>query len=93
MILKDCPVRVPVRLTSVPLPRQNVLRMQEIGIRVGAEAVIVQKAAFGGLIVNIAGSRIAVDHKWAKKIEAQMIDKGNEADQNDSISGNQQEVK
>ncbi|QOR45994.1 FeoA family protein [Trueperella pecoris] len=73
MKLSECPTRVVLRLTDIELPRRSMLRMQEIGLRIGAQATIVQRAGFGGLVLNIAGSRVAVDHRSAKKIEAELV--------------------
>ncbi|QOQ39361.1 FeoA family protein [Trueperella pecoris] len=73
MKLSECPTRVALRLTDIELPRRSMLRMQEIGLRIGAQATIVQRAGFGGLVLNIAGSRVAVDHRSAKKIEAELV--------------------
>ncbi|WP_236698653.1 FeoA family protein [Trueperella bernardiae] len=47
--------------------------MQEIGVRIGAEATVIQHAGFGGLVLNIAGSRVAIDHRSAKNIEAELV--------------------
>ena len=73
MKLKDVQVRVPIRLTDVPIPGRNQLRMQEMGVRVGTQAVVVQHGAYGGLILNIAGARVAIDHRSASTIEAEVI--------------------
>ena len=55
MILHECPLRTPLRLTRVDLPEKNMLRMQELGVRPGTEAVVTQHAGFGGVVINIAG--------------------------------------
>lgn len=60
-------------ITEVDVPQRNQLRMQELGIRVGAHATIIQRAGFGGLILNIAGSRVAVDHRSAKLISVDLL--------------------
>ena len=73
MRLAECPTRVALRLTEIELPQRSLLRMQEIGLRIGAETTIIQRAGFGGLILNIAGSRVAVDHRSAKKILAEPV--------------------
>lgn len=73
MVLTQCPTRVALRLTKIELPQRNLLRMQEIGLRVGTEATIIQHAGFGGLVLNIAGSRVAIDHRSAKKILAEPV--------------------
>lgn len=73
MKLRECPMRTALRLTAVSLPAKNQLRLQELGIRPGSEAVVTQKAGFGGLILNLAGSRVAVDHRSAGLIEAEVL--------------------
>ena len=73
MILHECPLRTPLRLTRVDLPEKNMLRMQELGVRPGTEAVVTQHAGFGGVVINIAGSRVAVDHRSARNIEAKVL--------------------
>ena len=72
MILHECPLRTPLRLTRVDLPEKNMLRMQELGVRPGTEAVVTQHAGFGGVVIN-AGSRVAVDHRSARNIEAEVL--------------------
>lgn len=73
MQLCDCPVRQEIKLTDIALPARNVLRMQELGVRSGAHAVVTQHAGFGGLVLNIAGSRVAVDHRSCSLIEAEVV--------------------
>ena len=73
MILHECPLRTPLRLTRVHLPEKDMLRMQELGVRPGTEAVVTQHAGFGGVVINIAGSRVAVDHRSARSIEAEVL--------------------
>ncbi len=72
MKLSDCPIRTEIELTAVALPDRNILRMQELGVRPGARAVITQHAGFGGLVLNVAGSRVAVDHRSARLIDAEV---------------------
>ncbi|WP_182049540.1 FeoA family protein [Changpingibacter yushuensis] len=73
MKLSECPKRTRLRLTQVNLPAKNQLRMQELGLRAGNEAVVTQKAGFGGVVLNVAGSRVAVDHRSARLIEAEVL--------------------
>ena len=73
MKLAECPMRTRLRLTSINLPVKNLLRMHELGLRPGSEAVVTQHAGFGGLVLNVAGSRVAVDHRSAKLIEAEVF--------------------
>ena len=71
MLLARCPLRTRVRITSVDVENSYSLRLQELGVRPGAEFSVVNRAAFGGLVINIAGARIAVDHRSAKKIRVE----------------------
>ncbi len=71
MKLAHCPLRVGVRITRVDVESQFDLRLQELGVREGAQLVAVNRSAFGGRVINIAGTRIAVDHRSAKLIEVE----------------------
>lgn len=73
MNLAKCPLRTKARITSVDVAPQFNLRLQELGVRQGAEFVVVNSAAFGGRVLNIAGTRIAVDHKSVRLIEVETI--------------------
>ena len=73
MILHECPLRTPLRLTRVDLPEKNMLRMQELGVRPGTEVVVTQHAGFGGVVLNIGGARVAVDHRSALRIRAEVV--------------------
>ena len=55
------------------IPSEHRLRLYELGVRPGSEFFIVSKAAFGGLVVNIAGARVAVDRRSARAIEVEEI--------------------
>ncbi|WP_099332415.1 FeoA family protein [Actinomyces minihominis] len=68
MKLAKCPVRSRARILSVDVDREFELRLRELGIRVGAELSVVNRAAFGGRVINIAGTRIAVDHRSSQRI-------------------------
>ena len=76
MKLSECPMRTKLRLTAINLPAKNLLRMQELGLRPGSEAVVTQHAGFGGLVLNVAGSRVAIDHRSARVIEADILPSG-----------------
>ncbi|WP_113722286.1 ferrous iron transport protein A [Arcanobacterium haemolyticum] len=64
---------MPIRLTNIPLAARSQLRIREMGLRVGAEGVVSQHAGYGGLILTIAGARIAIDHRSAQLIEAEVL--------------------
>lgn len=69
MKLAKCPVRVKARIIDVEVDSRFNLRLQELGVRTGAEFTVVNRAAFGGRVINIAGTRIAVDHRSSQVIE------------------------
>ena len=60
-----------MRIAGVTVDPKYSLRLQELGIRAGADIIAVNRAAFGGVVVNVAGTRIAVDHRSAKLIEVE----------------------
>ena len=73
MNLRECHQHKALRLTHVNLPRRNLLRMQELGVRPGTEVVVTQHAGFGGVVLNIGGARVAVDHRSALRIRAEVV--------------------
>ncbi len=73
MILAKCPLRTRARIVDVDVDDKFDLRLQELGVRSGAEFSVVNKAAFGGRVINIAGTRIAVDHRSSRKIEVETL--------------------
>ncbi|MBF0950100.1 MULTISPECIES: FeoA family protein [Actinomyces] len=73
MQLSQFPLRTRARLGNMDVPSEHRLRLYELGVRPGSEFFIVNKAAFGGLVVNIAGARVAVDRRSARAIEVEEI--------------------
>ena len=71
--LTECPLRVRSRISRVGVDPKFDLRLQELGVRSGAEFVAVNRAAFGGVVLNIAGTRVAVDHRSATLIEVEAV--------------------
>lgn len=49
------------------------LRLQELGLRPGVEFYVANRAAFGGVVINIAGTRVAVDARSARHIEVEEL--------------------
>lgn len=72
MQLHQCPVRKRLCLTKIDCGDEYALRLGELGLRPGAEVIVTQKASFGGLVLNVSGSRLAVDHRSARCIEAEV---------------------
>ncbi|MBF0943586.1 MULTISPECIES: FeoA family protein [unclassified Actinomyces] len=73
MQLSQFPLRTRARLGNMEVSPEHRLRLYELGVRPGSEFFIVNKAAFGGLVVNIAGARVAVDRRSARAIEVEEI--------------------
>ena len=73
MQLRQCPLQQRLSLTKVDCGEEYTLRLGELGLRPGAEVIITQKASFGGLVLNVSGSRLAVDHRSARCIEAEPV--------------------
>lgn len=48
------------------------LRVQELGLRPGAQFVVTNRAAFGGVVLNVGGARVAVDVRSSKLIEVEV---------------------
>ena len=74
MKLNQCPLRVRGEIIDVDVEPQYGLRLRELGIRPGAQFVAVNKAAFGGMVLNIGGTRVAVDRASSQKIGARLQD-------------------
>lgn len=60
MRLTEAPFGVPLRLTTVGVG--DPLRMRELGLRVGSLLEVVQRAGFGGRVLALGPTRIALDH-------------------------------
>ncbi len=71
--LSECPLRVKSRIISVDVGPQYRLRLKELGVRPGADFFSVNRAAFGGVVINIAGTRIAVDRRSARNIAVEQL--------------------
>lgn len=74
MHLSHCPLRKKARVISVGVEKQFELRLQELGVRVGAEFVVINRAAFGGVVMNIGGTRVAIDRRCAQNMEVEEIE-------------------
>lgn len=72
MQLRQCPLNQRLCLTKVDCGDAYSLRLCELGLRPGAQVIVTQKASFGGLVLNVSGSRLAVDHRSARCIEAEV---------------------
>ncbi|QPK81535.1 ferrous iron transport protein A [Schaalia sp. ZJ405] len=73
MLLSSCVPNTRGRLLAVNVEPAHRLRLEELGVRVGAQFFLANRAAFGGIVVNIAGTRVAVDARSARRIEVEEL--------------------
>ncbi len=74
VLLSKCPTNARARLTRIDIDPRHQLRLQELGLRTGAEFNLTNRAAFGGVVMNIAGTRVAVDRRSARHIEVEVVE-------------------
>lgn len=72
MLLRKCPRNVRARLVTIDVEPDYQLRLQELGLRPGVEFFLTNRAAFGGVVINIAGTRVAVDRRSASRITVEV---------------------
>lgn len=72
MTLNQCPLRVKARIVDIAVDQSYQLRLQELGVRGGAEFTAVNRSAFGGVVINIGGTRIAVDRGSARRMVVEL---------------------
>ena len=70
-MLPESAVGTRLRVTGVRLPPADAFRLQEMGVRVGTAALVTQRAAFGGRVIAVAGSRYALDGGTAALIDVE----------------------
>ena len=73
MDLGASPAHTDLEVTSVTVPDAARLRLREIGVRVGARVRVTQRSAFGGRVVAVAGTRVALDRATATRIEVREV--------------------
>jgi ferrous iron transport protein A len=64
-----CPVGVDLTVVAVTVPPAVRLRLREIGLRAGTTLRVTHRAAFGGRVVAVGSTRLAVDGATAARIE------------------------
>lgn len=62
-----------LEVTAVAVPDAARLRLREIGVRVGARVRVTQRTSFGGRVVALAGTRVALDRATAARIEVREV--------------------
>jgi ferrous iron transport protein A len=68
MQLDTCPIGSEVEVVSLGVPGVAQLRLREVGVRVGTTVRVTNVAPFGGRVVAIGASRVAVDGATAAVI-------------------------
>lgn len=68
MRLDTCPLDAEVEVVSLDVPGIAQLRLREVGVRVGAMLRVTNVAPFGGRVVAIGASRVALDGATAAVI-------------------------
>ncbi|AOZ73539.1 ferrous iron transport protein A [Boudabousia tangfeifanii] len=56
------------------VPAQYRLRLQELGLRPGVEFTVTNRSAFGGVVLNVKGARVALDARSARQITAELTE-------------------
>ncbi|MCL3862438.1 FeoA family protein [Actinotalea sp. K2] len=69
MRLDRCPMDRDLQVLSVLTPVALHLRMHEVGLRAGATVRVTHVAPFGGRVVAVGASRIALDSSTAGLID------------------------
>jgi ferrous iron transport protein A len=73
MTLPESRLGAKLRVTGVRLAPSDAFRLNEMGIRLGTVAHVTQQAAFGGLVIAVAGSRYALDGGTAALIDVEAV--------------------
>lgn len=69
MRLDTCPVDEDFQVLAISVAAEPRLRMREVGLRVGSTVRVTQRAPFGGRVVAVGASRIALDGATAARIQ------------------------
>lgn len=72
MRLSQAPLGTPLVLTTFGIG--DPLRMRELGLRTGAVLEVVQRAGFGGRVLTIGPTRIALDHVTCAALDVTLLD-------------------
>ncbi|MEP7036420.1 MAG: ferrous iron transport protein A [Actinomycetota bacterium] len=71
MTLPESPLGAELRVTGVRLSAADAFRLNEMGIRLGTRGHVTQRAAFGGRVLAVSGSRYALDGGTAALIDVE----------------------
>ena len=66
--LSDAPTRCDLRCAGLDVPARTRQRMAELGMRLGAPIQVLSRTSGRGLVLRVAGARVAVDAATAAGI-------------------------
>lgn len=72
MKLSDCPVRAAATITGVDIDPSVSMRARELGIYPGRTLKVTQRSIFGSTVVDVAGTRLALDGATTKRITVEL---------------------
>ncbi|MFP7696929.1 ferrous iron transport protein A [Trueperella sp. LYQ143] len=75
MKLHKAPRYAKVRLVEFPVSPRHMRRVSELGLRPGVVFVVAQQCGLVGTVINVAGSRIAVDRASARRMAVDIVEK------------------
>lgn len=70
MKLSECPVGIPMIMVDLGCENKFCGRIRELGLRPGTRFTVTQKGAFGGRVLFVRGTRLAIDRGFAKRASA-----------------------
>jgi ferrous iron transport protein A len=73
MVLGESPEGTELRVTGIRLPAGAAFRLREMGVQLGTIAHVTHRAAFGGRVIAVAGSRFALDSGTAALIDVEPV--------------------
>ena len=73
MTLAECPTGADLRVLGVALEPAVRLRLREIGVHDGAVLRLSRRGAFGGRVVAVGASRIALDGATARLVHVEPL--------------------
>lgn len=75
MLLNQCPTGATVKIEAITVAPKYQLRVHELGIRPGVTAKLLRKVPPNGLVINIAGSRVAIDRNTTRNIQVEVVER------------------
>lgn len=74
MKLSACPAKRLAQVTEVDIVPGVLMRARELGIAPGRFLRVTQRSIFGGTVVDVAGTRLALDRATAERIDVELTE-------------------